>query len=113
MSVLIFHGTADRLVPIEGARRPFQVGPHRTDTSAADTIAFWVKKERCSATPRYQETKEVQIDSYSRCRGGTGVALYAIQGGRHIWPGVPMSHNHVPAMEIIWEFVAQHPKPDR
>jgi len=113
VSVIIFHGTADRLVPIEGGSTPFQVGPHRTDTSAADTIAFWVKKDGCSATPRHEETKEVHIDSYSGCGDGTGVALYAIEGGRHIWPGVPMSHNHVPATEIMWEFFAQHPKPDR
>jgi len=111
--VIIFHGTADRLVPIEGGSTPFQLGPHRTETSAADTIAFWVKRDGCSGTRQHQETKELHIDGYSGCKDGSGVALYAIQGGHHIWPGVPLSHNDVPATDIMWEFFAQHLKPVR
>jgi len=88
VSVIIFHGTADRLVPIEGSSTPFQVGPHRTDTSAADTIAFWVGKDSCSAAPRHEDTR-------------TAPGSRSIQGGRHIWPGVPMSDNQVPATEIM------------
>lgn len=113
VSVLIFHGTADRLVPIEGGSTPFQVGPRRSDTSAADTITFWVKKDGCSPTPRHQETKEFDLDIYSDCKDGAGVVLYAIQGGHHMWPGVRMSHNDVPATDIMWEFFAHHPKPER
>jgi poly(3-hydroxybutyrate) depolymerase len=38
------------------------------------------------------------------------VALYAIQGGHHIWPGVRFSRNNVPASDLIWDFFASHPK---
>jgi len=40
------------------------------------------------------------------------VALYAIQGGHHIWPGSDISGNHVAASEIIWRFFVAHPKPE-
>jgi poly(3-hydroxybutyrate) depolymerase len=41
----------------------------------------------------------------------TGVALYAIQGGHHIWPGTRLSGNNVAATDLMWSFFAQHPKP--
>jgi polyhydroxybutyrate depolymerase len=110
VSVLIFHGTADRLVPIDGGSTPFQVGPKRNDTAAADTIEFWVKRDGCSSEPKHEETAEVHIDSYSGCTQNTAVAFYAIQGGRHMWPGLRISGNHVDATEIMWRFFAAHPK---
>jgi poly(3-hydroxybutyrate) depolymerase len=39
------------------------------------------------------------------------VALYAIQGGHHMWPGLAISGNNVPATDLIWSFFAAHPKP--
>ena len=38
-------------------------------------------------------------------------ALYAIQGGRHMWPGLAISGNNVPATDLMWSFFTQHPKP--
>ena len=111
VSVLVFHGTADRLVPFDGGSTPFQVGPPRTDTSVASAISFWVEKDGCSPSPQHDEKPEVHTDLYSGCKDGTAVALYAIQGGRHMWPGLAISGNHVPASNIIWQFFASHPKP--
>lgn len=111
VSVLIFHGTADRLVPIDGGSTPFQMGPKRNDAAAADTIAFWVKRDACSTEPKHEESAEVHIDRYSGCAHNTAVAFYAIQGGRHMWPGLTISGNHVQATEIMWKFFAAHPKP--
>jgi polyhydroxybutyrate depolymerase len=111
VSVVIFHGTADRLVPFEGGETPFQLGPRRWDASVAAAVGFWVKRDGCLSTPKHEETKEVHIDIYSGCKDGSGVALYAIQGGHHMWPGTPMSRNRLPATDIMWEFFAQHPKP--
>ncbi len=31
-------------------------------------------------------------------------------GGRHKWPGTVLSRNHIPATDIIWSFLAAHPK---
>jgi polyhydroxybutyrate depolymerase len=111
VSVLIFHGTADHLVPFNGGSTPFQLGGKRKDASVAEAVDFWVKRDACSATPKHEETAEVHIDSYSGCQDGAGVALYAIQGGHHMWPGHALSGNKVPATDLIWSFFAAHPKP--
>jgi polyhydroxybutyrate depolymerase len=110
VSVLIFHGTADLLVPYKGGRTPFQIGPKRTDTPVSSTVAFWVKQDGCSTTPKHEETTQLLVDTYSDCKDGTGVALYTILGGHHMWPGTRLSHNDVPATDIMWSFFAAHPK---
>ena len=111
VSVLIFHGTADHLVPFNGGSTPFHLGGKRTDTSVAQAVDFWVKRDTCSVTPKHEETAETHIDTYSGCQDGAGVALYAIQGGHHMWPGHRLSGNGVPATDLIWSFFAAHPKP--
>jgi len=111
VSVLIFHGTADHLVPFNGGSTPFHLGGKRTDASVAQGVDFWVKRDACSATPKHEETEEVHIDTYSGCQDRTGVTLYAIQGGHHVWPGHALSGNSVPATDLIWSFFAAHPKP--
>jgi polyhydroxybutyrate depolymerase len=109
--VLIFHGTADLLVPYKGGKTPFQIGPKRADAPVSSTVAFWVMQDGCSATPKHEETKQLRIDAYSGCKDGAGVALYTIPGGHHMWPGTPLSFNDVPATDIMWSFFAAHPKP--
>jgi polyhydroxybutyrate depolymerase len=111
ISVIVFHGTADQLVPFEGGISPYQMGRRRMDTPVAGTVAFWVRQDGCSTTPARQESEEARTDAYSGCKAGTGVTLYAIQGGRHTWPGTRGSGNSVPATEIMWQFFVQHPKP--
>jgi polyhydroxybutyrate depolymerase len=111
VSVLIFHGTADLLVPYKGGRTPFQIPPVRTDTPVSSTVAFWVKQDGCSTTPKHEETTPLRVDTYSGCKDAAGVALYTIPGGHHMWPGTRLSHNDVPATDIMWSFFATHPKP--
>ncbi len=111
VSVIVFHGTADRMVPFEGGSTPYQIGSIRSDTPVGDTVAFWVKRDGCSPSPRHDEQKELHIDTYTGCRNGTAVELYAIQGGRHMWPGAAHSGNHVAATDLMWTFFNQHPKP--
>jgi len=111
VSVLIFHGTADRLVPFNGGAAAFQFGDKPSHNSVDYAVDFWVNRDACSPAPDHQETAEVHIDKYSGCRDGAAVALYAIQGGRHMWPGHPLSGNSVPATDLIWSFFAAHPNP--
>ncbi len=110
VSVIVFHGTADRLVPYDGGSTPYQIGPHRSDSSVAETVAFWVKQDGCSSRPKHEVSTQVQVDTYSDCKQGTGVALYTIEGGHHMWPGLRISGNTVPATELMWKFFAAHPK---
>jgi polyhydroxybutyrate depolymerase len=111
VSVLVFHGTADLLVPYKGGTTPFQLGPKRTDTSVRSTVTFWVKQDGCSTTPKLEETNQLRIDTYSGCKDGGGVALYTIRGGHHMWPGTRLSLNDIPATDIMWSFFAAHAKP--
>lgn len=110
VSVIVFHGTADRLVPFNGGSSPYQIGQHRSDTPVADAVAFWVKENGCAPMPKRQESAEVHVVTYLGCKDGTGVALYAIQGGRHTWPGTSISHVDLPATDVMWKFFMQHPK---
>jgi polyhydroxybutyrate depolymerase len=110
VSIIVFHGTADRLVPFNGGTTPFQIGPKRNDTPIADAVAFWVNEDGCSSTPMQAETLAVHSDAYTGCKDGTGVELYAVQGGHHIWPGSPISGNSVPATDLMWTFFSRHPK---
>jgi polyhydroxybutyrate depolymerase len=110
VSVIVFHGTKDRLVPFHGGSTPFQIGSKRSDNSVANAVAFWVKEDGCSPTPQHEENGAVHTDIYSGCKSGTGVALYAIQGGRHSWPGGRPSGNSVPATDLMWSFFLRHPK---
>ncbi len=112
VSVLIFHGTADHLVPYNGGSTPFQLGGKRSDNSVAAAVEFWVKRNGCSGTPaKHEETAEAHVDKYSGCQDGTAVELYAIQGGHHMWPGLVISGNSIPATDLMWSFFAAHPKP--
>ena len=104
VSVIVFHGTADERVPFDG-------GDRQSDAPVAKGVAFWVKANGCAAKPEHQEFPAVHVDSYNGCKAGTGVALYAIQGGGHTWPGGGGTQNGVPASQIIWKFFAEHPKP--
>lgn len=111
VSLLVFHGTADRLVAFDGGETKYQIGPKRTDSSVASAVAFWVKQDGCSPDPAQSKVAEVRVETYSGCQDGTGVTLYAIDGGRHMWPGHPLSGNHVQATNILWDFFSKHPKP--
>lgn len=104
VSVIVFHGTADERVPFDGNNQ-------RTDTTVAKDVAFWVKTNGCALQPEQQKFPAVHVDTYTGCTAGSGVALYAIQGGGHTWPGGGDTQNGVPASRIIWKFFAEHPKP--
>ena len=54
---------------------------------------------------------KARTDTYSGCKDGTGVTLYTIKGGHHMWPGTRLSCNDVPATDTMWSFFAAHPKP--
>jgi polyhydroxybutyrate depolymerase len=111
VSLIIFHGTADHLVPYHGGSTPFQIGPKRSDISVAETIGFWVKENGCSATPAHEETAALHTTKYSDCTSGRTVELYTIQCGHHLWPGAPLSGNAVPATDLMWSFFAEHARP--
>jgi polyhydroxybutyrate depolymerase len=110
ISVVVFNGTADRLVPYDGASSRYHVAGTRVDASTKDSVAFWIKHDGCNPTSQNKKTEPLITDVYESCEKGTSVTLYTIEGGRHSWPGISFSGSSVPATELIWSFFAAHPK---
>ena len=106
VSLIVFHGTADRLVPFDGGASPFRWARTARTPPSPSTVAFWVQQDGCSPAPQREQSEAVNIEKYSGCHDGAAVALYAIEGGHHIWPGTPFSHNDVPATNLMWSFFA-------
>jgi polyhydroxybutyrate depolymerase len=125
VSILEIHGTADPIVKWEGGAVDGKKGGKVISVNSA--IASWVKLNGCSAQPETQQLPDVdpndgtrvQSQTYSGCQRGTGVMLYAIEGGGHGWPGLIVNpkikvdknlSRDLDATQAIWEFFVQHPK---
>lgn len=115
--VALFLGTDDPLVPFEGG----QVARVRGETLSADgTAAYFAKKNGCTGEPGVTPLPDtdptdgtrVSLTRYERgCRAG--VALYAIEGGGHTWPGgwqyapellIGRTSHDFSASEAAWAF---------
>lgn len=99
--VLAFHGTADRVVPYEGAG---SVLPPVEGWSAQ-----WAAGNGCSDSATEVITDDVDRLSWTGCRAA--VALYRIRDGGHAWPGPPNdlffdTTDSISATELIWQFFA-------
>ena len=94
VSVMLIHGTADRLSPIDGgySRRRGPNGELRGRTlSLAETAERWRAIDRCPPGPH--ETRTTDWSSRTTADGGAGgtrVAAWTVFGGGHTWPGTPV-----------------------
>lgn len=125
VSVLIFQGTDDPLVPYNGG----SVARTRGKIISTDeAIKLWLKNNGIKEAPTTTEsfdkdkTDDCNVDKYIWSGGTdkTAVVLYKLNGGGHTWPGgvqyLPRSTiggvcREVNATEVIWEFFKQHSKP--
>jgi len=95
VSMALFNGTADPLVPYTGGM--IQIGKRARGKvlSTDQTLAIWRRRNGCSP----QQPKSVQIDqvqdgtsvdrfSWNGCADGQ-VILYRINNGGHTWPSGP------------------------
>jgi polyhydroxybutyrate depolymerase len=114
ISVLMIHGTDDRLTPWEGGK----TGGGGQIISVPATIQLWIERNKCPILPTITPlAKDVISETYAPCQGGTEVALYRIERGGHTWPGgtqdlppavVGPTNNSLNASEAIWDFFAKH-----
>jgi len=125
VSVLVMNGTRDPLVPYHGGR----VLRDRGETMDTDEIIrIWVQHNRCPPPGMTvvlpdndpADGTRVRKTTYTGCAGRAEVALYAIEGGGHTWPGgsqylprgiIGRVCRDIDATRVIWEFFAAHPKP--
>ncbi len=98
LPVMMFFGTADKLVPFEGGMQ--KMGSIETPVlSAQQTIDRWVALDGCTGKPPALRPTQV----YSACRGGAQVVAHIREGAGHSWPK--------DATPLILEFFARHPMP--
>lgn len=127
VSVLAINNTDDPLVPFNGGdiHGKFENANLGKVLSVDESIAFWIKRNECSATPvvidligRYPEDDtRVNVKQYINENDGAEVILYTVDGGGHTWPGglqyLPVSMigktcRDFDANEVIWSFFKKH-----
>lgn len=86
--ILILHGMADTVVPIDDSRENF--------FSLLETIEYWVDHNQCdtdtmqTATQPIIETQGSAVDMYRFiCDGENQLQLITVEDGQHFWFGMP------------------------
>jgi polyhydroxybutyrate depolymerase len=110
VSIAIFHGRLDPLVPYNGGwdyKNSFYC------TSVAEAVSFWVEHNGCNTEPMTNDTFDITIDRYSGGNAGTEVLVYSLKHKGHIWFGGPPWEDPNPVISTtdeMWEFFKTHPK---
>jgi len=109
--VLQIHGTADEVVPFNGAS--FSV-------SIDDVISYWVSYNNCSSPPQVIEIEDNNTNDgstathtiYELCDQNITTELIKVDGGGHTWPGTvfggPGTNQDFNASQTIWEFFSKY-----
>jgi polyhydroxybutyrate depolymerase len=113
--VMMFHGTADPIVPYNGGK--FRRGG--TLPVIPEWAAALAQRNGCTEAPKSIDSHgAVSGIEYSGC--GNEVIFYTIQGGGHSWPGgnpipswiVGQTNMDIDATRTFWEFFQKHPLPN-
>lgn len=116
--MIAFHGTADPIVPYQGAPpgwlnlRPFP--------NVMTWAANWARRNQCDPGPVDSAVAaDVTRTEYTYCANNAAVVLYSIQGGGHQCPGgkpmpqwlVGSASRSIDATRQTWAFFREHPLP--
>lgn len=114
--VVAFHGTADPILPFEGASASLGVVGGRTPP-VRQVLSAWAARLGCDRLPTISRVApQVELSTFRRCLSGDGEALlYAVLGGGHTWPGSGVAIDllgptttEVDASALLWQFFAAH-----
>jgi polyhydroxybutyrate depolymerase len=110
---IVFHGTADPIVPFEG-------GDASRYSAGLPDIAEWVgtlaARNGCAAEPHALPASGAASGvAYTGC--AADVVFYTIAGGGHTWPGgeplpewlTGLTTQDLDATQTMWDFFLQHP----
>jgi len=116
MPVIVFHGTADHIVPYGAGADPGVAvsGPNAGLPGARFNIASWAVGGRCSTNKKVRRIGgDVVLWTYQGCASGVDVELYTILHADHRWPGSPIviepTTNTINATRLILDFFESHP----
>lgn len=114
VSIIHFHGDADRLNPYEGGTT--QGGLEFWSVERG--INYWLDLNGCPAEAEETQDGNIVHRVYAPCRQATAVELYRIRGGEHAWPGgepvttaIGIPTTEIDASELMWAFFQAHPMP--
>ena len=121
VSVLMFQGTDDPLMPYDGGDLSLRRGRVLPAPTTADLFA---QVNGCTEAPvvaaqpdTVTDGTRVRRSTYSGCRDGRDVVLFTIEGGGHTWPGGPPVGRSVgrvtrdlDATRVMLDFFDRHPQ---
>jgi polyhydroxybutyrate depolymerase len=121
VSLLMFQGTDDRLMPYDGGDLSSRRGRVLPATTTANLFA---RINGCAESPVVEAQPDTITDgtrvrraSYTGCREGRDVVLFTIEGGGHTWPGGPPVGRAVgrvtrdlDATRAMLDFFERHPQ---
>ena len=116
---ILFHGTADPIVPYQGGRsRSFNLPfPH-----VPEWVEAQARKHGCTSAPQALPAQgNVSGVQYEDCNTGVELVFYTIAGAGHIWPGgkplpkfiVGQHSLDIDATQTMWAFFQRHPMPGK
>lgn len=125
VSILMMHGTDDNNVPWDGLAQTVDGQQIYLLAPVVNTLAYWGNHSGCSADFEGEELPQsgaspgtsVRILRLKDCAEEAEVVLYAIIGGGHNWPGVPVTgplaifgsvNLDIHASRVIWDFFSRH-----
>jgi polyhydroxybutyrate depolymerase len=124
IALLMINGTSDPVIRYGGG---LEKGTALTTLPVEATAEKWAELDRCvgkpaltALSPRDKHGMQTRVETYSGCRDGAAVALYAIEGGGNTWPSgdefmsqkeVGKTSTDLDADEVIWKFFSAHPMP--
>ncbi len=108
--VIVFHGDADRIVPIEGIKGDFPT------PAIDDWVSAWAVRNNCQTMETLEPVGTVEITRYTDCTDDADVVYYRIGGGGHTWPGGGEQpefvsgkvNRDVNASALMWEFFSRY-----
>jgi polyhydroxybutyrate depolymerase len=101
VSMMAFHGTRDDVIPFNHGASP---------------VRLWASLDGCGEEPTVIPLPDLADDGttvwryeYPACRDATEVVFFALEGGRHSWPGAPSSEeSDIQASQEIVDFFSRH-----
>jgi len=117
LPMIVFHAKDDRSVPYEGGRSPGK-GGERESLSVAESVAFWVRNNRCVSEPEEEFLLGGRLakKTWPDPAGPNDVVLYTLDAWGHRWPGRFLTGRlaesdplkSFDAAEVIWSFFKRH-----
>ena len=119
IGILMIFGTEDPLNWWKGGGAAGGTSP-----PVPDMIRWWARQNGCAEEPTVTRLPDavddgthIRREDFSPCASGYGVALLAIEGGGHTWPGgwqylpeerIGKTTRNLNANEAMWAFFKQH-----